>query len=303
MYRFSVAFSVAIDNRTNLGQTLLIQPVKAQRESGHSRVCRVGKRSKRGRGLYETLEVSQYQSRPPSFLNALTEIPRTLFEMNALLLAMPLLSLLPRGDQHTVMVLPGFMAGDESTAVLRRYLSSMGYEVMPWLLGRNTGRLDIMQHRLQDRFEAVFAQSAGPVSLIGQSLGGIYARELGRLFPNKVRQVITLGSPFGVTNGQGTNPLVQRLFEQQAGMTIEQMREALKAMDPNQTPPIPLTAIYSKGDGIVNWRVCREMQENHRTENIEVCGSHCGMGFNPTVYRIIANRLAQSTTGWQKYQP
>jgi len=251
--------------------------------------------------LYETLEVSQYRSRSPSPLNALTEIPRTLLEMSALVMALPLLSLLPKGDNHTVLVLPGFMAGDESTTVLRRYLSSLGYAATPWLLGRNTGRLEIMQSRLQDRLETICAHSDGPVSLIGQSLGGVYARELARLFPTKVRQVITLGSPFGVTNAHAANPLVKRLFEQQTGMTIEQMRDATGALDPHRTPPIPLTAIYSKGDGIVNWRVCRDIDEDHQTQNIEVCGSHCGMGFNPSIYRIIANRLAQSTAHWQKY--
>jgi pimeloyl-ACP methyl ester carboxylesterase len=252
--------------------------------------------------LYETLEVSRYRSRGPSSLNALTEIPRTLLEMSTLLMALPLLRLLPRGDNHTVMVLPGFMAGDESTMVLRGYLSSMGYTALPWLLGRNTGGLEVMQARLRDRFEEACTQSNSPVSLIGQSLGGIYARELARWAPDKVRQVITLGSPFGVTHAGETQSAVKRLFEQQTGMTLAQMRDAITTMELRKTPPIPLTAIYSKGDGIVNWRVCREVDEDHQTQNVEVWGSHCGMGFNPSIYRIIADRLAQSTAQWQKYR-
>ena len=252
--------------------------------------------------MYETLDVSQYRSRGPSSLNTFTEIPRTLLEMSTLLMALPVLRLLPRGDNHTVMVLPGFMVGDESTTVLRGYLSSMGYTAIPWLLGRNTGGLEVMQARLRDRFEEACRRSNGPVSLIGQSLGGIYARELARWAPDKVRQVITLGSPFGVTHAGETQSAVRRVFEQQTGTTVAQMRDAIRAMEAQTTPPIPLTAIYSKGDGIVNWRVCREADEDHQTQNIEVWGSHCGMGFNPSIYRIIADRLAQSTAQWQKYR-
>lgn len=252
--------------------------------------------------MYETLEVSQYRSRGPSSLNTFTEIPRTLLEMGTLLMALPVLRLLPRGDNHTVMVLPGFMAGDESTTVLRGYLSSMGYTAIPWLLGRNTGGLEVTQTRLRDRFDEVCRQSNSPVSLIGQSLGGVYARELARWSPGKVRQVITLGSPLDLTHAGETQSAVKRVFEQQTGMTLARMRDAIAAKKAQTTPPIPLTAIYSKGDGIVNWRACREAVEDHQTQNIEVWGSHCGMGFNPSIYRIIADRLAQSTTQWQKYR-
>lgn len=255
-----------------------------------------------GWGLYEALNVGHLQSQSPSPLSALTEIPRTLIEMTALLASLPLLSMLPQGDKHAVLVLPGFMAGDESTAMLRRYIGGLGYRALPWRLGRNTGRLEIMQHSLQDRLAQVWEKYQGQVSLVGQSLGGVYARELARLFPERVRQVITLGSPFGVINGNAANPMVKRLFERQTGMSIEQMRQAIVEMDPHKTPPVPLTAIYSKGDGIVNWRVCKESVEDHQTQNVEVCGSHCGMGFNPLIYRIIADRLAQQPATWKKYQ-
>jgi pimeloyl-ACP methyl ester carboxylesterase len=252
--------------------------------------------------LYEPLDVGRYRSQPPSPLSAITEIPRTLFEMTTLLASLPLLNMLPKGDKHAVMVLPGFLAGDESTAMLRRYIAGLGYASLPWGLGRNTGHLEIMQRSLQDRLTQVWDEYQGQVSLVGQSLGGVYARELARLFPERVRQVITLGSPFGVTNANAANPMIRRLFERQTGMTIGQMREAIVALDPNRTPPVPLTAIYSKGDGIVNWRVCKETVEDHQTQNIEVCGSHCGMGFNPVIYRIIADRLAQQPATWKKYQ-
>ena len=242
------------------------------------------------------------KSRPPSLLNALTEIPRTLLDMGALCLSAPFLASMPRGDGHPVMVLPGFMASDQSTALLRGYLKQLGYDSMGWELGRNSGRFEIIHHILIARFLEAVDDCGDKITLIGQSLGGVYARELARLFPDKVRQVITLGSPFGVVNGTAANPLVRSLFEIQSGLSIEEMREAIFEMDPHKTPPVPLTAIYSKGDGVVNWRVCREAFEDFETDTVEVFGAHCGMGFNAAIYYIIADRLAQPRDDWKKFE-
>ena len=242
------------------------------------------------------------KSRPPSLLNALTEIPRTLLDIGALCLSAPFLATMPRGDGHPVMVLPGFMASDQSTAVLRGYLKQLGYESMGWELGQNSGRFEIIHHILIARFLEAVDDCGDKITLIGQSLGGVYARELARLFPDKVRQVITLGSPFGVVNGTAANPLVRSLFEIQSGLSIEEMREAIYEMDPHKTPPVPLTAIFSKGDGVVNWRVCREAFEDFETDNVEVFGAHCGMGFNAAIYYIIADRLAQPRDDWKKFK-
>jgi pimeloyl-ACP methyl ester carboxylesterase len=252
--------------------------------------------------VYESIELSQHNARSPSPLNAITEIPRTLLEMTSLLASLPSLSRMPRGDNHAVLVLPGFLAGDRSTSMLRQYLAYLGYNALPWGLGRNTGRLDVMQRQLMARLAEIFEAHEGGVSLIGQSLGGVYARELSRFLPARIRQVITLGSPFGVRHAGAANGLVRRLFEGQTGMSVAQMRDAISAQDPSLTPPVPVTAIYSKADGIVNWRVCQEIREDHQTENIEVNGCHCGMGFNAQIYRIIADRLAQPTGNWQRYQ-
>ena len=242
------------------------------------------------------------KSRPPSLLNALTEIPRTLLDIGALCLSAPFLATMPRGDGHPVMVLPGFLASDQSTAVLRGYLKQLGYDSMGWELGQNSGRFEIIHHILIARFLEAVDDCGDKITLIGQSLGGVYARELARLFPDKVRQVITLGSPFGVVNGTAANPLVRSLFEIQSGLSIAEMREAIFEMDPHRTPPVPLTAIFSKGDGVVNWRVCREAFEDFETDNIEVFGAHCGMGFNAAIYYIIADRLAQPRDDWKKFE-
>jgi len=266
-------------------------------------------RLERGGCLYQKLDLpealsrdEQLKARSPSLLNVLTEIPRTLLDMGALCLSSPLLASMPRGDGHPVMVLPGFMAGDQSTALLRGYLKQLGYAPMGWELGRNSGRFEIIHHILIERFLEAVDSCDDKITLIGQSLGGVYARELARFFPDKVRQVITLGSPFGVLNGTAANPLVRRLFEIQSGLSIEKMREAIYEMDPHKTPPVPLTAIYSKGDGVVNWRVCKEAFEDFETDNIEVYGAHCGMGFNAAIYYIIADRLAQPRNDWKKFE-
>ena len=252
--------------------------------------------------MYEELDVNERPAGPPSMLNSVWEVPRTLFEMAGLVATFPLLGSLPRGDGHPVLVLPGFLAGDESTLVLRRYLRSMGYHSLPWSMGRNTGRPEFIQKLLPERLLGLSDELGTGISIIGQSLGGVFGRELARLYPDRVRQVITLGSPFAIRHSNTTMPLIRRLFEQSTGMGVEAMRELLVAMDPGVSPPVPLTAIYSKGDGVVNWRVCREAREDHQTQNIEVFGSHCGMAFNPAIYYIIADRLSQPEDSWQKFE-
>lgn len=250
--------------------------------------------------MYEALEIKK--SPGPSLLNLLTEVPRTLIEISTLSLSWAPLRTLPKGDGHTVMVSPGFLASDESTRVLRLYLQKMGYNAVGWGLGRNTGRFDIMAKRLPEAFLELVEQTGEKISLVGQSLGGVFSRELARLYPDQVRQVITLGSPIQLTKSAAVAEVVSRLFEESTGMTPDEMRDALEFFDESDSPPVPLTAIYSKGDGVVHWSGCLEADEDHQTQNIQVCGSHCGMAFNPAIYHIIADRLAQAENTWQKYE-
>ena len=248
--------------------------------------------------MVEILDVDQHRSSPPSLLNTLTELPRLLVELSVLFATMPSLTMLPKGDQHRVLVLPGFMAGDESTFLLRAYLRHMGYQPETWNLGRNNGRPELLQVGLMQRLDELMSQDPSRISIIGQSLGGVFGREVGRLHPDKIRQVITLGSPFGAQNSESSMKMVTALFEKMSGLSVEEMREFIDAMDPTVSPPIPVTAIYSKGDGVVHWTVCREAEEDDHTQNIRVCGSHCGMAMNSMTYYIIANRLAQKDGHW-----
>jgi pimeloyl-ACP methyl ester carboxylesterase len=186
-----------------------------------------------------------------------------MLEVSSLLASGPYLQLVRRGDKHPVMVLPGYTASDESTRTLRRYLDSIGYDARPWNLGRNMGLRHAGAHDdLHEEVESLYVETGQKVSLIGWSLGGVHARNTARRLPHRVRQVISLGSPFGAIH------------------------------DAAAAPNVPSTAIYSRSDGIVHWQVAMEMP-GPMTDNIEVYGSHCGLGFNPAVYYAIADRLAQ----------
>jgi pimeloyl-ACP methyl ester carboxylesterase len=242
---------------------------------------------------------SPHHIRPPSPLLFLVEGQRATIEAAALLPAAPWLRRAPRGDGHPVLVLPGFTAGDESTIALRIYLRDLGYRAHRWKLGRNLGfdgSRAGFEGRLVHRLGVIFHRFGRRVSLVGWSLGGIYAREIARAAPHMVRQVITLGSPFA---GRGRASNVRRLYEVLTGRKIPEHDPELLARL-HEPPPVPSTAIYSRSDGVAHWRACIERTGPH-TDNIEVFGSHCGLGFNPAVLYAVADRLAQPEDGWKPF--
>ncbi|WP_371194404.1 esterase/lipase family protein [Glaciecola sp. SC05] len=240
----------------------------------------------------------------PSLFNMMTE-GRGLFELGVTGMLMPYLSLAPKGDNHPVMVLPGFMASDVSTKPLRAFLKFKGYCTYGWGLGRNLGTeivggAHVLSDALIDRVITLSLKHDRKVSLVGWSLGGILARELARLLPDHVRQVITLGSPF---NGPGGSaPMVSKLFDMINGDIVTTNPQVLTNM--LKPPPVPSSAIYSRSDGVAHWKACTNMQINpeDQAENIEVRGSHLGLGHNHEVIWIVANRLSQSEGTWEPYQ-
>lgn len=205
----------------------------------------------------------------------------------------------PKGDGHRVLVIPGFMAGDRSTAVLRRFIDRLGYQSIPWEQGRNSGGQSQHEDLIQ-YFETLIANSDVPITLIGQSLGGVYARELARLHPDSVRMVITLGSPFGSMTSATSPPFLLRLFKMMSGSTPEQAQKQRLTTDSKIAPPVACTAIYSKTDGIVPWESCIEGVDQ-LNENVEIVGSHIGMGFHPHVLHVVADRLGQTKEKWQAF--
>lgn len=239
--------------------------------------------------------------RPPSALLALTELPRALAEWGSLALsAGALVATAPRGDGHPVLVLPGFMTSDHSTRVLRRFLRLLGYDAHTWNLGRNLGpkAIGMEGEHLVARLREIHEATGQTVSLVGWSLGGVMARLLARRAPDAIRSVITLGSPFA---GSPRSSNVWRLYEMMSGSKIDDAHTTRLMAEVSAPPSVPCSAIFSKGDGIVAWESCREV-EGPLAENIEVHGSHCGLGVNPSVLYAVADRLAQKDGAWQRFE-
>lgn len=238
-------------------------------------------------------------TRPPSALLAFTELPRAIAEFSSLPMAAPLLATAPRGDGHPVLVLPGFTTTDKSTTVLRRYLSTLGYDAHTWDLGRNLGPRAIGREgeKLVDRVNAVHELTGRKVSLVGWSLGGVMARIVSRKVPDAVRQVISLGSPFA---GSPRSTNVWRAYELLTGQRVDDKQTKEQLREGATPPPVPSTAIWSREDGVVAWQNCVEpFGEN--SDNIEVHGSHCGLGVNPAVLYAVADRLALPEDGWTPF--
>lgn len=220
---------------------------------------------------------------------------RALLELGAMVAAYPALRRAPRGDGHPVLILPGFMADDFSTRALRRFLRDHGYTAHGWKLGRNTGPNPALVTRLVARFQELQRRYDRSLSLIGWSLGGIYARELGRAFPSHVRQVITLASPFRDVEATNVPAFLhtRRRRHPDEALLRERLRLPL---------PVPTTAIYSRSDGIASWQSC-VAEAGPQSESIEVESSHLGIGHHPVVLLTVADRLAQPEGAWRPFEP
>ena len=232
-------------------------------------------------------------NRAPAFGLLATEPLRALLDYCAARVA---LTPQPIGDGHPVIVYPGLGGGAITTVRLRRYLGDCGFTVHDWQGGVNTGPegvLDDWLGPLHDRVRELRAMHGRKVSLVGWSLGGIYARELAKLDAGLVRQVITLGTPFGALAQGNHAGTVFKILNRDRAHLPEDLERRLRT-----TPQVPTTAIFSKTDGIVAWQGCVE-RRTASSESVEVNASHLGMGTHPQVLRIVANRLAQPEGQWR----
>jgi pimeloyl-ACP methyl ester carboxylesterase len=210
----------------------------------------------------------------------------------------PLFRFVRRGDGHPVLVLPGFTGSDVSTRPLRALLELRGHAVHGWELGRNVGPHPRIVEGVESRLLDLHASTGRQISLVGWSLGGMYARELAHQHPELVRQVVTLCSPFRFRDGDRGH--ASALYDY-----VGPARDPFpgRAVDEHERPPLPVpaTAIYTRTDGIVRWHSCLE-RKGPRAENIEVLGTHSGLGCNMAATIAVADRLAQPEGTWAPFR-
>jgi triacylglycerol esterase/lipase EstA (alpha/beta hydrolase family) len=223
------------------------------------------------------------------------------WEFASMLPAWPMLQRAPRGDGHNVVVYPGLSASDATTLPLRKYLDSLGYQTHGWGQGFNFGPRAGVLETGKAQLRSLARSSTQSISLIGWSLGGIYARELSKELDNEgiaTRSVITLGTPFA---GGPRSTNAWRLYELTSGRDIHRETDSY---DMATAPAAPTTSIYSRTDGVVAWQASVQAAQKHNlhTENIEVVASHFGIGLNPSAMWAIADRLAQVPGRWQAFQ-
>ena len=228
-----------------------------------------------------------------------TELPRAGLDLAGLAAAWPVLAAARRGDGHPVVVLPGWLTGDPATVPIRAFLRTMGHDVSGWSLGRNRGPTGRVVRELRARLDRLHRSSGRKVSLVGWSLGGVYAQELARAAPGSVRAIVTLGSP--VARRPSWVRSMSRLADRHS-------RESLggdllpRPWSEGGSLRVPATSVYTRADGIVPWRACR-YRRLPRRENIEVRGSHLGLGHNPAVLWLLADRLGTDERGWTPVVP
>ncbi len=228
---------------------------------------------------------------------------RAPWEWGSALAAWPMLRMMgiwPRPksmDAHHVIVYPGLAAGDVSTQPLRAFLKDMGYVVHGWYQGMNRGPGRGVLERLKEQLVAVHRDAGAPVSLIGWSLGGVYARELAKELPKSVRDVITLGTPFA------ESPRATNAWRVYAMLSAEALPNSMMQLQLADAPPVPFTSVYSKSDGVVAWpaSIQAPSKKNAKIENVEVFASHMGIGVNPAAWYVIADRLARGDNDWTPF--
>ncbi|MEO5660858.1 MAG: alpha/beta hydrolase [Polaromonas sp.] len=207
---------------------------------------------------------------------------------------------LQAGDGHPVIIFPGLATDGSGVAPLRDYCESLGYRAINWGQGYNTGPKGELQQWLAElagHTASLLHPCEQPATLIGWSLGGIYAREMAKLMaPQQVRQVITIGTPF---NAEADHTNVGWLFHLLSGTPAVIAPELSMRL---RTPPrVPTTSIYSRSDGVVAWETCCHTGSFKQVQDIEIHGSHIGMAWNPTVFQIVTDRLGQQPGNWQPY--
>jgi predicted esterase YcpF (UPF0227 family) len=224
----------------------------------------------------------------PTLFDIIREV-RAPFEFASIALNVSALSKAPKGDGRAVMLVPGYLADDFSMRPLGAYLRYLGYIVYYPEMGRNMGKVNTDMIHLGNRVESISQELDGKkLTLIGWSLGGVLTREVARLFPNVVEEVLTLGTP--IVGGPKFTSVGKR-YAKRNNIDLEKFE-----LDVHQRNSIgltqPVTSIYSKSDGVVGWQASIDTYNPH-ANNVEVTGSHMGLGVNPEVWLTIADVLGE----------
>lgn len=246
--------------------------------------------------------------RPPKLRHSVMELGRVMLEIGSTAMLGPILKSLPEGDGHTIMTIPGFMGADGSTSQLRKFLNGRGYNAIPWGLGRNASEVrsqnidDFLVHRRETedaiaaRIEQEFLDSGRKLTLIGWSLGGLYAVALAHRFPQWVRQVITLGTPYGDPRGTALYSVMGSLYDND--VDEEALRRWVAHTYSGGNLRVPVLALFSESDGIVGAGIARCQGDARFVTNMAVVASHVGFPFNPLVFAVVANHLVEPHERW-----
>ena len=220
----------------------------------------------------------------PSIRHRLGELTGVL-QAARLLRSAPWLARAPRGHGETVIDLPGWKAPEASNLAMRIWLRRLGYDARSWGLGTNSGAVERDVEVLVDRLRR--SPEAPPVALLGWSLGGVVAREIARVAPERVARVITYGSP--VVGGAGHTIFASSYRDEESERIVAES-ERLAAEDPIR---VPITAIYSRRDGVVDWRACID-RASLDVSHVEVGSTHLALGLDPDVWWTVATVLSDT---------
>lgn len=205
----------------------------------------------------------------------------------------------PQGDGHSVTLFPGLGSDGTPLISLLNHCQELGYDALDWGRRFNTGpsgNVDAWLAGLSDHVNEPIGDSHQSASLIGWGLGGLYAREVGKRLSPRVRQVITIGSPFNgaadITNAGWPYSLLSGSTPKPDDAQLSRLRTP---------PPVPTTSIFSSSDGVVAWQFCVHGKPARRVEDVEVGGSHIGKGLNNAAFAVVADCLSQKPGKWRPY--
>jgi hypothetical protein len=215
----------------------------------------------------------------------------------------------PKGDGSAVIVIPGFMMTDFYLTEFHSWINRLGYKAYFSGIGLNAECPNLLiQYKLRETIQKAYKETGRKIHLVGHSLGGVIARAAASQMPDRIASVIAMGSPF---RGVSLHSSVLRVAQVVRGQILDRHGDGvlpacytaactcnfLESLMTKMPKNVAETAIYTKSDGIVDWRVC---QTGNPANDFEVSATHIGLAFNPIVFDVVAHRLAGKTPSWCK---